>query len=71
MFTVVIAQRLGVQSDLVTGLSLLEGICLTIVLMLLAERYLFSAKSRMGRRSAGRLADAVVPATDGASSGTA
>ena len=70
MFTVVIAQRLGLQSDLITGLSLIEGVGLTIVLMLLAERYLFSAKSRTNRRSAGRPAKVVISAT-GASSGTA
>jgi hypothetical protein len=43
MFTQVIAQRLGLESDLILALSVLEGLCLTVVLMLLAERYLFSA----------------------------
>jgi len=43
MFTQVVAQRLGLESDLILGLSVLEGICLTVVLMLLVERYLFSA----------------------------
>jgi hypothetical protein len=43
MFTQVVAQRLGLESDLILGLSVLEGISLTVVLMLLFERYLFSA----------------------------
>src|SRR5262245_32064798 len=43
MFTQVVAQRLGLEWDLVLGLSVLEGICLTVVLMLLVERYLFCA----------------------------
>jgi hypothetical protein len=38
MFTQVIAQRLGWDWDLILGLSVLEGICLTVVLMLLVER---------------------------------
>jgi hypothetical protein len=43
MFTQVIAQRLGLESDLILALSVLEGLGLTVVLMLLVERYLFSA----------------------------
>ena len=43
MFTQVVAQRLGLESDLILGLSVLEGIGLTVVLMLLVERYLFCA----------------------------
>jgi hypothetical protein len=43
MFTQVIAQRLGVESDLILALSVLEGLGLTVVSMLLAERYLFAA----------------------------
>ena len=42
MFTQVIAQRLGLESDLILALSVLEGLCLTVVLMLLVERHLFS-----------------------------
>ncbi|HJU30874.1 MAG TPA: hypothetical protein VJ740_05445 [Hyphomicrobiaceae bacterium] len=42
MFTLVVAQKLGLSSDWVLGLSVLEGVCLTVVLMLLAERFLFS-----------------------------
>jgi hypothetical protein len=45
MFTFVIAQKLGLVSDLTLGVSLLEGVCLTAALMLLAERYLFSTPS--------------------------
>jgi hypothetical protein len=43
MFTQVIAQRLGLESDLTLALSVLEGLCLTVVLMLLVERHVFSA----------------------------
>jgi len=43
MFTQVIAQRLGLESDLILALSVLEGLCLTVVLMLLVERHLFSS----------------------------
>jgi hypothetical protein len=43
MFTQVIAQRLGLESDLMLALSLLEGLCLTVVLMLLVERHLLRA----------------------------
>jgi hypothetical protein len=43
MFTQVIAQRLGWESDLSIALSVLEGLCLTVVVMLLVERYLFAA----------------------------
>ena len=42
MFTLMIAQRLGLESDLILGLSLIEGVGMTIALMLLVERYLFS-----------------------------
>ena len=42
MFTLIIAQRLGLNSDLILGLSVLEGVCMTIAVMLLVERYLFS-----------------------------
>ena len=47
MFTLIIAQRLGLESDLILGLSLLEGVCMTIALMLLVERYLFSPTRRI------------------------
>ena len=43
MFTQVIAQRLGLESDLTLALSVLEGLGLTVVLMLLVERHVFSA----------------------------
>lgn len=43
MFTQVIAQRLGLESNWILALSVLEGLCLTVVVMLLIERYLFSA----------------------------
>jgi len=42
MFTLVVAQRLGLASDLTLGFSILEGVCVTVVLILLVERYLFS-----------------------------
>jgi hypothetical protein len=42
MFTLMIAQRLGLESDLILGLSVFEGVCTTIAVMLLVERYLFS-----------------------------
>lgn len=42
MFTLVVAQKLGLSSDWVLGLSVVEGVCLTVALMLLAERFLFS-----------------------------
>ena len=42
MFTLVVAQKLGLSSDWVLGLSVLEGVCLTVVLMLLAERFLLA-----------------------------
>ena len=58
MFTLVIAQRLGLESDLTLGLSLLEGVCLTIALMLLVERYLFSRRLPAIAPSAGRPASA-------------
>jgi hypothetical protein len=64
MITLVIAQRLGLESNLTIGLSLLEGVCLTIVLMLVAERYLFSRARTSAithapvRRSAAALAAA-------------
>ena len=41
---------LASNSNLDLGLSLLEGVCLTIVLMLVAERYLFSAAPTVSRR---------------------
>ena len=43
MFTQVIAQRLGLESDLILALSVLEGFGLTVVSMLLVERYLLPA----------------------------
>ena len=43
MFTQVIAQQLGLESDLILALSVLEGLSLTVVSMLLVERYLFPA----------------------------
>jgi hypothetical protein len=43
VFTQVIAQRLGLESDLILALSVLEGLGLTVVLMLLVERHLFAA----------------------------
>jgi hypothetical protein len=49
MFTLVVAQKLGLESDLTLGLSLLEGVCLTVALMLLVERYLFSTTSLASR----------------------
>ena len=50
MFTLVIAQKLGVESDLTLGFSIFEGVCLTVALMLLVERYLFSTTSTLSRR---------------------
>jgi hypothetical protein len=47
MFTFIIAQRLGLESDLILGLSILEGVCMTIALVLLVERYLFSPDGRI------------------------
>ena len=63
MITLVIAQRLGLESNLTIGLSLLEGVCLTIVLMLLAERYLFSRArtSAIARALSANAAAAVWP----------
>jgi hypothetical protein len=46
MFTFIIAQRLGLESNLILGLSILEGVCMTIALVLLVERYLFSTTGR-------------------------
>jgi hypothetical protein len=53
MFTLVIAQRLGFQSDLTLVFSILEGVCLTVALMLLVERYLFSTTSMSSRSGIG------------------
>jgi hypothetical protein len=47
MFTLIIAQKLGLKSDLILGLSVLEGVCMTIAVMLLVERYLFSPTDRI------------------------
>jgi hypothetical protein len=47
MFTLMIAQRLGLASDLILGFSLLEGVCMTIAVMLLVERYMFSPTGRI------------------------
>jgi hypothetical protein len=47
MFTLIIAQRLGLKSDFVLGLSVFEGVCMTIAVMLLVERYLFSPTGRI------------------------
>ena len=47
MFTLIIAQRLGLKSDLILGLSVFEGVCMTIAVMLLVERYLFSPTGRI------------------------
>jgi hypothetical protein len=56
MFTLVIAQKLGVESDLTLGFSIFEGVCLTVALMLLVERYLFSTTSTLSlRRMSGRV----------------
>lgn len=61
MFTQVIAQRLGWEWDLILVLSVLEGLGLTIVLMLLVERYLLVAAGpshrRPGRRDPANSAD--------------
>jgi hypothetical protein len=70
MLTLVIAQRLGLQSDLTLGLSLLEGVCLTVVLMLLVERYLFSTQILASRNAVARHAGAVVAADAGATAGS-
>ena len=51
MFTQVIAQRLGLESDLILALSVLEGLCLTVVLMLLVERHLFAAGVLIARQA--------------------
>ena len=68
MITLVIAQRLGLESNLTIGLSLLEGVCLTIVLMLVAERYLFSRArtSAIARAPVGQSAAALAAAVPGA-----
>jgi hypothetical protein len=66
MITLVIAQRLGLQSDLTLGLSLLEGVCLTVVLMLLVERYLFSTPILISRRAVVLQTGAAVAADAGA-----
>jgi hypothetical protein len=47
MFTLTIAQRLGFESDLILGLSVFEGVCMTIAVMLLVERYLFAPNGRV------------------------
>jgi len=47
MFTLIITQRLGLKSDFVLGLSVFEGICMTIAVMLLVERYLISPSGRI------------------------
>ena len=47
MFTFIIAQKLGLKSDLILGLSVLEGVCMTIAVILLVERYLFSPTGRI------------------------
>jgi hypothetical protein len=64
MFTLVIAQKLGLESDLILGLSLLEGVCLTIALMLLAERFLFSPASSISRPPVGQQTGAIAAAAD-------
>jgi hypothetical protein len=66
MLTLVIAQRLGLQSDFTLGLSLLEGVCLTVVLMLLVERYLFSTQILALPNAVARQAGGVVAADAGA-----
>ena len=47
MFTLIIAQRLELNSDLILGLSVFEGVCMTIAVMLLIERYLISPTGRI------------------------
>jgi hypothetical protein len=73
MFTFVIAQRLGVDSDLTLGLSILEGVCLTVALMLVVERYLFSttylASHKPRARQSGAVGD-VAAAADAGSGAT-
>ena len=54
MFTLIIAQKLGVESDLTLGFSIFEGVCLTVALMLLVERHLFSTTSMLSRRRMNR-----------------
>ena len=54
MFTLIIAQRLGLKSDFVLGLSVLEGVCMTIAVMLLVERYLFSPTGRIAATAEAR-----------------
>jgi hypothetical protein len=58
----VIAQRLGLESDLILALSLLEGLGLTVAFMLLAERYLFSTTSVVSRPSVDQQAGAMAAA---------
>jgi hypothetical protein len=65
MFTQVIAQRLGWDWDLILGLSVLEGICLTVVLMLLVERNHFF-RFRLGAPRAPRRATSPNIAVKGA-----
>lgn len=64
MFTLVIAQRLGLESDLTLGLALLEGVLLTIALMLLAERYLLSTTSVDSRPTIVRPAEEIGATAD-------
>jgi hypothetical protein len=54
MFTLIIAQKLGLKSDLILGLSVLEGVCMTIAVMLLVERYLFSPTGRIAATAEAR-----------------
>ena len=71
MFTLVVAQRLGLSVDLAMGLAILEGVVLTIALMLLVERYLFSTPALAARAPiAGRAGDVGV-ATAAADAGPA
>ena len=72
MFTLIIAQKLGVESDLTLGFSIFEGVCLTVALMLLVERYLFSTTSVLSlRRMSGQApkTSALAIATDTGSAG--
>jgi hypothetical protein len=67
MFTFIIAQKLGLKSDLVLGLSVLEGVCMTIAVMLLVERYLFSPTGRIAATAEARAEPIAVRAPSRAS----
>jgi hypothetical protein len=67
MFTLIIAQKLGLKSDLMLGLSVLEGVCMTIAVMLLVERYLFSPTGRIAATAEARAEPIAVHAPSGTS----